>query len=53
VSADDIRAVAPGALRHRLVVGYEAVADAVTADQLVDAVLDAVPAPKAPLRGSP
>jgi MoxR-like ATPase len=53
VSADDIRAVAPGALRHRLVVGYEAVADAVTADQLVDAVLDAVPAPKAPLRGAP
>ena len=53
VAAEDIRAVAPGALRHRLVVGYEAVADAVTADDLVAAVLDAVPAPKVGLRGAP
>src|SRR5690606_12618409 len=40
-SADDVRAVAPGALRHRLVTGYEAVADGVHADDLVAAVLDA------------
>jgi hypothetical protein len=36
-----------------MVVGYEAVADAVTADHLVAAVLDAVPAPSAGLRGAP
>ena len=53
VGADDLRGVAPAALRHRLVLGYEATADGVTADQLVDAVLDAVPAPKVALRGAP
>jgi MoxR-like ATPase len=53
VAAEDIRAVAPAALRHRLVVGYEAVADAVSADQIVAAVLDEVPAPKVGLRGAP
>ncbi len=53
VAAEDVRAAAPGALRHRLVVGYEAVADGVTADQLVAAVLDAVPVPAVGLRGAP
>ena len=53
VAADDVRSVAHGALRHRLVLGYEAVADGVTADQLVDAVLDAVPSPETGLRGAP
>jgi MoxR-like ATPase len=53
VAAEDIRAVAPGALRHRMVVGYEAVADGVPADALVAAVLDAVPVPSVGLRGAP
>jgi MoxR-like ATPase len=53
VAAEDIRGVARGALRHRLVLGYEAVADGVTADDLVVAVLDAVPTPTAGLRGAP
>jgi len=53
VAAEDIRGVARGALRHRLVMGYEAVADAVTADDLVVSVLDAVPAPSSGLRGAP
>ncbi|MGH9110861.1 MAG: AAA family ATPase [Acidimicrobiales bacterium] len=53
VAADDLRAVAQSALRHRLVLGYEAVADGVTADALVDAVLAAVPAPTSGLRGAP
>src|SRR5690606_41363575 len=53
VAAEDLRAVAHGALRHRLVLGYEAVADGVTADQIVDAVLDAVPSPGTGLRGAP
>ena len=46
VAVDDVRAVAPAALRHRLVVGYEAVADGVTADDLVADLLDAVPGPE-------
>jgi MoxR-like ATPase len=52
-SIDDIRALAPAVLRHRLVVGYEAVADGIGTDQLVNALLDAVPPPSAGLRGSP
>ena len=53
VSAADLRAVAAPALRHRLVLGYEAVADGVSADDLVAAVLAAVPEPPVGLRGAP
>jgi MoxR-like ATPase len=53
VAADDLRALAPAALRHRLVLGYEASAAGVAADQLVDEVLAAVPDPPAGLRGAP
>ncbi len=42
VSTDDIAAVARPALRHRLVLGYEAVANDVTADQLVDELLETI-----------
>ncbi len=53
VAIADIRAVAPAALRHRLVVGYEATADGVTTDEIVDEVLQSIDAPGAQLRGSP
>jgi MoxR-like ATPase len=53
VSAADVRAFAPAVLRHRLVLGYEAIADAVRADDLVDEVLEAIPSPRADLRGAP
>jgi MoxR-like ATPase len=53
VSADDLRAMAPAALRHRMVVGYEATADGIGVDALVQAVLDAVPVPPAGVRGAP
>jgi MoxR-like ATPase len=53
VSADDLRTMAPAALRHRLVLGYEAAADAVAADEIVAGVLDAVPAPPVGMRGAP
>ncbi len=52
-SVSDVRAVAHSALRHRLVLGYEAAADGVSADQLVDAILDAVPEPGSGIRGAP
>ena len=38
VSVDDIRGLAAPVLRHRLVMGYEAIADAVSADALVESV---------------
>ncbi|HVL28723.1 MAG TPA: AAA family ATPase [Acidimicrobiales bacterium] len=53
VAVADVRALAPAALRHRLVLGYEAVADGVSADDVVDAVLVGVPEPTAGLRGAP
>jgi MoxR-like ATPase len=42
VSADDLRWVARSTLRHRLVLGYEATADGVTADDLVADVVASV-----------
>jgi MoxR-like ATPase len=53
VAAADVRAAATPALRHRLVLGYEAVADGVSADAIVAGVLDAVPEPAVGLRGAP
>lgn len=53
VSIDDVRASAPAALRHRLVVGYEATADGTSADDVVAAVLAAVPEPTSGVRGAP
>lgn len=45
VALEDVRAVAPAALRHRLILTYEAEADGITADAVIAAVLDAVPEP--------
>jgi MoxR-like ATPase len=53
VSADDLRRLAPAVLRHRIVLGYEATADGFTADDVVDAVLQAVAVPSAGIRGAP
>ena len=53
VSIADVRAVALSALRHRLVVGYEATADGIDAEQLVSALLEAVPEPAVGMRGAP
>ena len=53
VSIADIRSVALGALRHRLVVGYEATADGIDAEQLVGDLLASVKEPAAGMRGAP
>ena len=50
--AQDVRDAALPCLRHRLVLGYEAMSAGVEADALVDAVLQAVPAPKPPVAGA-
>ncbi len=44
VAFKDLAAVAPAALRHRVLLTFEADADGVDADRVVRAVLDAVPA---------
>ena len=49
VTTEDVRALAKDALRHRLVLSYEALAEAVTPDRILDAVLGAVSAPEVSL----
>jgi MoxR-like ATPase len=49
VTTDDIRALAKDALRHRLVLSYTALAEGVTPDRILDAVLASVPVPEVSL----
>jgi MoxR-like ATPase len=46
VSRDDLQAVVLPALRHRLILGFEAQADSVTAERLLTDVLNAVQVPR-------
>src|SRR5260370_23886331 len=46
VSRDDLQDIALPALRHRLILGFEAQADGISADRLVADVLSAVPFPR-------
>ncbi len=45
VTPDDVKAVAPPILRHRISLTYEAEADDILPDALVDSILNAVPSP--------
>jgi len=45
VSPDDIHAMIHDVMRHRVLLSYEAEADGVTVDELVDRLLDLVPVP--------
>jgi len=45
VTGDDLRALAKDALRHRLVLSYEALAESMSPDRILDAVIAAVPVP--------
>jgi MoxR-like ATPase len=45
VTPNDIKSVAMNVLRHRIITTYEAEAEAVTADQIVQKVLDSVAVP--------
>ena len=45
VSPDDVHAVIHDVMRHRVLLSYEAEADGVTVDQLLDRLLDRVPVP--------
>jgi MoxR-like ATPase len=46
VLPDDVKRVAPAALRHRLIIRAEAEMEGVTSDQVLSDVLAAVPVPK-------
>ena len=50
-TTEDVRALAKDALRHRLVLSYQALAEGVTADAILDRVLAAVPVPEVSLAG--
>lgn len=45
VRAEDLIAVAPGALRHRLILGYEGEAAGVQPDAIIEALVEALPEP--------
>jgi MoxR-like ATPase len=45
VSPDDIQAVAHGVLRHRILLSYEAEADGVNTDQVIDRLIELVAVP--------
>jgi MoxR-like ATPase len=49
VTVDDVRELAKDALRHRLVLSYEALAENVDADTILDSVLQTVPTPEVSL----
>jgi MoxR-like ATPase len=48
VSAADFRAVAPAALRHRVILNYEGQAESVEPDTVIQSILDVVPDPGGP-----
>jgi MoxR-like ATPase len=52
-TTDDVRALAKDGLRHRLVLSYQALAEGVAADHILDSVLAAVPVPEVALSRSP
>ena len=45
VSPEDVQAIAPDALRHRLLLDYTAQARGITAQNCIDELLRLVPAP--------
>jgi len=49
VSLDDIKFVAPAVLRHRILLNFQAEAENITTDQVVNTLLDAVNEPSSPL----
>ncbi len=45
VIPDDVKAIAPDVLRHRITISYEAEADGLSADTIIQALLRTIPAP--------
>jgi MoxR-like ATPase len=53
VLPEDVYALAPDVLRHRLVLSYEALSDNVTSEDVLGAILSTVPLPEVALERSP
>ena len=49
VLPEDVTDLAPDVLRHRLVLSYEALADALSPDEIIERVMEKIPAPDKPL----
>jgi len=49
VGFEDVRALAPAVFRHRLLLNFQAQSERVTADQLAERLLGAVPVPRSGL----
>ena len=45
ITPEDVRDIAPDALRHRVLPGFEAEAEGITATRVIDEILAHVPAP--------
>ena len=45
VTPEDVKAIAPDVLRHRVLVTYEAEAEETSGDEIVRRILDDVPVP--------
>ena len=45
VLPDDVKKLAPNVLRHRLVLSYEAAADGLTSDDIIEKILSLMPVP--------
>lgn len=45
VTPDDVKAVAPAILRHRIVLTYEAESEGITADQIIQKIINKIPTP--------
>jgi MoxR-like ATPase len=53
VIPQDIAELAPDVMRHRIVLSYEALADRVTADEIIERALDVVQQPQRPFTSDP
>ncbi|MES2535595.1 MAG: MoxR family ATPase [Pseudomonadota bacterium] len=49
VLPEDLMDIAPDVMRHRLSLSYEALSDALTADQIIHRIMKHIPAPERPL----
>jgi MoxR-like ATPase len=43
VAYEDVRVVAKAALRHRLILNFDGIAEGINPDQIIDGLLEAVP----------
>ncbi len=49
VACEDVRAVAPAVLRHRILLNYQAEAEKADSDQVIKQLIETVPEPKSGL----